>query len=214
MTNHWPQLSRALESDVLRVISHGGGVQTVTLCLMAARGEVGPMPDFAIMADTGGEGAATYAYQEWLQTQVPFPILMARKDGPTLAEVSIAVASGQRSRQGANLPPWFTLSPRGDRGMLPKHCSGAFKRDVVVKEIRRLLGYENGRRLIAKRPLVENWFGISKDEIWRVQQPRKAYLHNRYPLIEMNMTRPETLTEGAPMHDLLTPRPGGNGHGE
>lgn len=193
MMNHWPQLSRALEGDVLRVISHGGGVQTTALCLMAARGDVGPMPDAAVFADTGGESAETYAYLDWLETQLPFPLIRARRDGPTLAEQSIAVASGERSRKGANLPPWFTLSPRGDRGMMPKHCSGSYNRDVVVKEVRRLLGYTNGRRLIAKEFLAESWFGISKDEIWRVQQPRKKYLAHRYPLVEANMTRQDCI---------------------
>lgn len=33
---------------ILRVISLGAGVQSTTLALMAARGEIGPMPDCAI----------------------------------------------------------------------------------------------------------------------------------------------------------------------
>lgn len=32
----------------LRVLSLGAGVQSTTLALMAARGEIGPMPDCAI----------------------------------------------------------------------------------------------------------------------------------------------------------------------
>lgn len=192
--NHWPQLSRPLEGNPLRVISHGGGVQTVALCLMAARGDIGPMPDYAVFADTGGEGSETYRYLDWLQERVPFPILRARKDGPTLAETAIAVASGQRGREGANLPPWFTRQPDGQRGMMPKHCSGAFKRDVVVKEIRRLLGYIDGRRVVSSGPVVEQWLGISRDEIERVKTTRKRYPHMRYPLIEMNLTRRDCIT--------------------
>jgi hypothetical protein len=37
----------------LRIISLGAGVQSTTLALMAAAGEIGPMPDCAIVADTG-----------------------------------------------------------------------------------------------------------------------------------------------------------------
>jgi len=37
----------------LRALSLGAGVQSTTLALMAAHGEVGPMPDCAIFADTG-----------------------------------------------------------------------------------------------------------------------------------------------------------------
>lgn len=39
----------------LRVLSLGAGVQSTTLALMAAHGEIGPMPDCAIFADTGWE---------------------------------------------------------------------------------------------------------------------------------------------------------------
>ena len=38
---------------MLRVISLGAGVQSTTMALMAAHGEIGPMPDCAIFADTG-----------------------------------------------------------------------------------------------------------------------------------------------------------------
>jgi hypothetical protein len=37
----------------LRILSLGAGVQSTTLALMAAHGEIGPMPDCAIFADAG-----------------------------------------------------------------------------------------------------------------------------------------------------------------
>lgn len=39
----------------LRVLSLGAGVQSTTLALLAAHGEIGPMPDCAIFADTRWE---------------------------------------------------------------------------------------------------------------------------------------------------------------
>lgn len=39
----------------LRALSLGAGVQSTTMALMAAHGEIGPMPDCAIFADTGWE---------------------------------------------------------------------------------------------------------------------------------------------------------------
>jgi hypothetical protein len=42
------------------VLSLGAGVQSTTLALMAAHGEVGPMPDCAIFADTCWEPKAVY----------------------------------------------------------------------------------------------------------------------------------------------------------
>lgn len=40
----------------LRALSLGAGVQSTTMALMAAHGEIGPMPDCAIFADTGAKG--------------------------------------------------------------------------------------------------------------------------------------------------------------
>lgn len=46
------------DSIRLRVLSLGVGGQSTTLALMAAHGEIGPMPDCSIFADTGWEPAA------------------------------------------------------------------------------------------------------------------------------------------------------------
>jgi hypothetical protein len=63
-------------SDVmtLRVISLGAGVQSTTMALMAARGEIGPMPVCAIFADTRAEPKGVYAHLDWLERQLPFPV--------------------------------------------------------------------------------------------------------------------------------------------
>ena len=54
----------------------GQGVQSTTLALMAAHGEIGPMPDAAIFADTGWEPAEVYEHLDWLGggNVLPFPI--------------------------------------------------------------------------------------------------------------------------------------------
>ena len=61
---------------MLEVISAGIGVQSTTMMLMAAHGEIEPMPDLAIFADTKGESAATYEHLEWLRSGnvLPFPL--------------------------------------------------------------------------------------------------------------------------------------------
>lgn len=40
------------------VLSLGAGVQSSALALMASAGEIGPMPDFAVFADTQDEPAS------------------------------------------------------------------------------------------------------------------------------------------------------------
>ena len=60
----------------LRVLSLGAGVQSTTLALKAAHGEIGPMPDCAIFADTGWEPRAVYEHLAWLRSPnvLPFPV--------------------------------------------------------------------------------------------------------------------------------------------
>ena len=67
-------ISRPVENAALRVISLGAGVQSSVMALLAARGEIGPMPDAAIFADTQWEPAAVYEHLGWLESQLPFPV--------------------------------------------------------------------------------------------------------------------------------------------
>lgn len=49
----------------LNIISLGAGVQSSTMALMAAHGEITPMPDAAIFADTQAEPKAVYEWLDW-----------------------------------------------------------------------------------------------------------------------------------------------------
>lgn len=61
---------------MIHVISLGAGVQSTTMALMAAHGEIKPMPDVAIFADTQWEPKAVYDHLDWLGSPnvLPFPI--------------------------------------------------------------------------------------------------------------------------------------------
>ena len=56
-----------------RFLSLGAGVQSSTLALMIAHGELEPV-DAAIFADTGWEPKKVYAWLDWLEKQLPFPV--------------------------------------------------------------------------------------------------------------------------------------------
>ncbi len=60
----------------LHLLSLGAGVQSTTMALMAAHGEITPMPSAAIFADTQGEPAAVYEHLKWLMSPnvLPFPV--------------------------------------------------------------------------------------------------------------------------------------------
>jgi 3'-phosphoadenosine 5'-phosphosulfate sulfotransferase (PAPS reductase)/FAD synthetase len=56
-----------------RFLSLGAGVQSSTVALMIAHGELEPV-EAAIFADTGWESPKVYEWLEWLEKQLPFPV--------------------------------------------------------------------------------------------------------------------------------------------
>ena len=136
-------LSEPLESPLLRILSLGMGLQSVTLAFMSARGDL-PMIDYAIFADTGHEKRATYEYLDYLRERVPFPILVERAPRDTL---------GDYAKQNVSLPlkgrsqlPFHTLAPDGKKGMLPKQCNSDWKKRVVHRAIARLIRERTGQQ--------------------------------------------------------------------
>jgi len=176
-------LSRPLDEPRLRVLSLGAGVQSSTLALMSARGDL-PRVDAAIFADTGNEARRVYDWIDWLETQLPFPLIRVSRPGPSLGTTMDEVASGERPYSGTSIVPLFLGDPDG---VLPKQCNADYKRDVVVREVSRLLGGSPRDGV----PVVEMWLGMSVEprELGRVSRNRRKYIHNRYPLIEARMTR-------------------------
>jgi hypothetical protein len=183
----------------LRVLSLGAGVQSTTLALMAARGDLPYRPDYAVFADTGWEPEEVYRHLEWLETQLPFPVIRARRDGLDLGEHAIAIATSPVTRTAS--PPWFTEGPRG---MLPRQCSKEFKVRVIQREVRKLLGLAPGERSKLPPGSVEQWIGISYDEMQRMKRSELGYVENVFPLVDLRMKRRDCLQW---MEERQYPRP-------
>lgn len=175
-------ISKPLESPLLRVISLGAGVQSSTLALMAARGEIGPMPDAAIFADTQWEPAEVYAWLAWLETQLPFPVYHV-----TNGNLRERVVSGKYSSI-----PAFVRGPDGKAGgMVNRSCTRDHKIVPIIRKVRELVGLT--RKVAPKQPIVEQWIGISTDELQRLKDSREKFIHHRWPLIELRMSRSDCL---------------------
>lgn len=169
----------------LRVISLGAGVQSTTLALMAARGEIGPMPDCAIFADTGAEPLAVYTHLDWLEKELPFPVY--RVSAGNLRDEIVGAMAGT-NRMDAR-PPFFTLSG----GMLNRQCTQDFKILPITRKVRELIGLQKGQRA-PRTAVVEQWIGISCDEAIRMKPSRLPFIQHRWPLIEKEMHRRHCLT--------------------
>jgi len=168
---------------MMRTISLGAGVQSTTMALMAAYGELGPMPDCAIFADTGWEPKAVYEHLEKLRAALPFPVLIVSKGNLRADIMAQQTTPGQRLAS----VPWFTENG----GMIRRQCTSEYKIQPLRRKIRELLGYERGQRIPPNS--VEVWVGISTDEIQRMKDSPDKWQKNVWPLIDARMSRQDCL---------------------
>lgn len=170
---------RVTKERVIRVLSLGAGVQSSTMALMIAHGEL-PMVDAAIFADTGAEPQLVYDWLDWLEKQLPFPVY--RVDGGNLRDRIMRRV--RREKTGSGGPPFFTTP----NGMLPRQCTRDHKLVPIERQQRRLIGLKHGQRG-PKEVVAESWIGISADEAIRMKPSRLAFMRNVYPLVDRGMTR-------------------------
>lgn len=165
---------------MLHVISLGAGVQSSTMALMAAHGEIGPTPDCAIFADTQWEPQGVYDWLDWLETKLPFPVHRV-----TAGSVRDAIITKSNTTKGRFASvPYFT----DGGGMGRRQCTSEYKIQPIRKKVRELLGLEYKQRA-PKEVVVSQWIGISTDEIQRMKMSQDKYVANRWPLIERRMSR-------------------------
>jgi hypothetical protein len=82
------------------VLSLGSGVQSSAITLMAAEGEITPVPDFAVFADTQGEPDKVIAWLKVLRGLVanskhPFPIYDITKGDLAAEQLKVRVSQGK-----------------------------------------------------------------------------------------------------------------------
>jgi hypothetical protein len=173
-------------SKSLTVISLGAGVQSSTMAIMAAKGDFPPV-DCGIFADTGYEPKAVYKYLKFLKKILPYPIHIVQKGN---IKNDLLKAKGTTE---FSIAPFFTQETiTGKKGMIRRQCTNDYKIQPLKKKIRELcnVGY---KKHFPKDKYVEQWIGISKDEIQRMKPARDPYILHRHPLIEANMSRQDCI---------------------
>ena len=177
---------------MLNILSLGAGVQSTTLALMAARGEVTPMPDCAIFADTQGEPMAVYKHLEWLCSPgvLPYPVHVVSRGNLWESATRVRrTRDGLRTYISTGIPA-YTMDGE-TRGIGRRQCTRTFKIEPIVTEARRLLGRKQIRQ--TDGTLVSMWMGISLDEAIRRKPARQSWIEGRWPLLELGVTRQDCL---------------------
>lgn len=162
-------------TEPIHLISLGAGVQSSTMALMAAAGEIEPMPAGAIFADTTYEPAAVYEWLDWLEGRLPFPVYRAM---------------AYDNRRGIFAGGQSQIPVYGERGMGKRQCTSNWKIAPLYRKCREVLGF-TGKRL--SEDAVTFWIGISLDEVMRMKPSREKWVRNRWPLIEKRLSRADCL---------------------
>ena len=155
----------------MNVLSLGAGVQSTTVLLMSLEGEL-PRLDAAVFADTGWEPTAVYAHLWDLAG-------LCAAAGVPLYVVSRGDIRRDHLTQTRTTIPFFVDGDGAREGRLRRACTADYK----VVPIERLI-----RRIRGGRP-VDQWFGISLDEVHRMKDSAVPWKRHVYPLVDLRMTR-------------------------
>lgn len=128
----------------INILSDGGGVQSSTIGAMVEAGIILPKPDAKIFANTKREPKALYQWiverEKIIQSTIPF-IEVCKGD---LQEDSIKIFTSKKSgkRYMKGLIPAFTLNPDGSKGLMGRKCTPDYKIEMIVRQVRKMLGKE------------------------------------------------------------------------
>lgn len=182
------------------IISLGAGVQSSTMALMAAHGEITPMPDAAIFADTQDEPRSVYEWLDWLEKQLPFPV--HRVTAGSLSKRALTMRRSAKDMLYSKTDiPFFVKNADGSLGkIVNRGCTRDFKLAPLRKKQRELANVPRGygKRICDLRdgapPLVISWQGISLDEVYRMKPAREAWCEHRFPLVDMGIRRNDCIS--------------------
>ena len=190
------------------ILSLGAGVQSSTLALMAAHGEVGPMPDCAIFADVQAESPKVYEWLDWLEEQLPYPVIRVTHGDLKDESTDVRKSKTNGKIYWRSMVPYFSINPerseividednsqidawgnaahevviKSSKGMLQRHCTVDYKIRPINRALKALMK-EAGDKT------CDQWLGISLDEIQRMKENREPRINNKFPLIKHRITR-------------------------
>ena len=158
------------------VWSCGGGVESTAMAVLIATGKL-PRPDYAVMVDSGYEKGWTWRYVN----EVIIPKLRQIDIDLTTIHTNDWHNNALFDNSGHLLIPAFRKKEAGRVSKLHTHCNGW--KAITVRRWIRSMGVER----------MESWQGIASNENHRMRPSSRLWISNRYPLIEINMTREHCL---------------------
>lgn len=164
-------------NEPLKIISLGAGVQSTTMLLMSLYGDL-PRVEHAIFADTQDEPAEVYRHLDKLEAEcVKYGVTLHRvTKGRLMDEIPAHMAKypGSEDCQFTTIPSFGKAGGLGQR-----RCTKFYKIIPIRRKVREL----------SHGDFVEQWIGISLDEVHRMKESGVQYIKHRWPLIELRLNR-------------------------
>lgn len=160
----------------------GWGWQSFCLAAMAALGKIEGL-DVAVHADTTHEMEGTYAFARkwtpWLEDHGLKVVTVKAKN------LLVTYPNTGKKAGISVMPPVFSHHlEEGKDGQVKRQCTVNWKVRPLNRYVRSLLPKGNPRP-----GAIECWQGITLDEWQRMRTSAVKYVTNRYPLVDMRMTR-------------------------
>lgn len=189
----------SVEWHGLEILSFGAGMQSTALALMSCenakareRGHQIPFPlvpiyDLVVFCDLGFE-------PPWVMEQVEFTRKACEWAGIWLKVLKSPLYEDFMRNFGERRTisiPWWTLGNDGHKSKMPRNCTIDYKVEKISKFIRwEVLGYKKGQRLRDEDKKAHKMhMGFSAEEARRCKESPNPMFVNRFPLVDMGMTR-------------------------
>lgn len=164
---------------------YGGGTQSIAIAALIVQGKI-PIPDWAVIADTGREKQSTWDYLNFLQPKLPFHIHRVSKADYATVDLW---------RGDTLLIPAFS-NQSGEVAKLGTYCSNEWKTRVCHRWLRRVHNVPVN---------YQKWIGFSFDEPKRWMKMRESQPTVRFPLVDdVECTRAACVSI---VHDMGWPEP-------
>ncbi len=160
---------------MIKILSLGAGLQSSTLLHMSMRGDF-DKPDFVIFADTQCEPQYVYDNYNYLKNLYSGKVEFLECSKNNLLEVCL-----KESR--IHIPAHII----GRKiSVLNRQCTVYWKILIINKTVRKKIGIFRKR---IREYIVEKWIAFSLDEFNRRKLSRDTWQTNRFPLIELGMSK-------------------------
>ena len=146
-----------------------------------------PIYDISIFCDLGFE-------PPWVKKQVEFLANAGHSCGVPLVILDSPLYTDFMENFGERRTisiPWWTIKEDGHKSKMPRNCTIDYKVELISKYVRwELLHYKKGQRLRDEdRKAHEMHMGFSAEESRRCKESPNPMFVNKFPLVEMGLTR-------------------------